>query len=200
MSLQWEIVTLKSGGVLNDAKKRQGTEKRQGTVLCPEEKIKQRHRTVPCPYVNELGYRESGNNYSAVNQNGCLGKYQIENIALEDIGFKDGNGNWTSLANSYGVYSNNDFLNSPNVQEIAIRKIHKKTWGYIKSYGLEKYIGSTYNGVIVTESGLLAACHLVGIGTMNEVLPTGAIAWDGNHVPAHEYMSSFGGYDISEVC
>lgn len=150
-------------------------------------------------FLNDLGNRESSNNYKAVNQYGYLGRYQIGNIALQDIGFKDSSGKWTSLANSYGVYSNRDFLNSPNAQEIAIRAIHKKTCGYIKNYGLDKYIGTTYNGVIVTQSGLLAACHLVGVGTMKDVLPTGAIAWDGNHVPAHDYMASFGGYDISEV-
>lgn len=120
-------------------------------------------------------------------------------VAFQDIGFKDSSGNWTSLANSYGIYSNNDFLNSPNAQEIAIRATHKKTCGYIKNYGLDKYIGSTYNGVTITQSGLLASCHLVGVGAMRKSLATGEIVWDGNGVPAYEYMESFGGYDISEV-
>ena len=66
-------------------------------------------------------------------------------------------------------------------------------------YGLDSYIGTVYCGVEVTRSGLLAACHLVGVGNMRDALPTGAIKYDGNGVPASQYMDLFGGYDISEV-
>ena len=66
-------------------------------------------------------------------------------------------------------------------------------------YGLDSYIGTVYCGVEVTQSGLLAVCHLVGVGNMRDALPTGAIKYDGNGVPASQYMDLFGGYDISEV-
>ena len=37
-------------------------------------------------------------------------------------------------------------------------------------YGLDSYIGTVYCGVEVTQSGLLAACHLVGVGNMRDAL------------------------------
>jgi hypothetical protein len=60
-------------------------------------------------------------------------------------------------------------------------------------YGLDSYIGTVYCGVEVTQSGLLAAYHLVGVGNMRDALPTGAIKYDGNGVPASQYMDLFGG-------
>ena len=66
-------------------------------------------------------------------------------------------------------------------------------------YGLDSYIGTVYCGVEVTRSGLLAAFHSVGVSNMRDALPTGAIKYDGNGVPASQYMDLFGGYDISEV-
>ena len=66
-------------------------------------------------------------------------------------------------------------------------------------YGLDSYIGTVYCVVEVTQSGLLAAFHSVGVSNMRDALPTGAIKYDGNGVPASQYMDLFGGYDISEV-
>lgn len=60
-------------------------------------------------------------------------------------------------------------------------------------YGLDSYIGTVYCGVEVTQSGLLAAYHLVGVGNMRDALPTGAIKYDGNGVPASQYMDLYGG-------
>lgn len=150
-------------------------------------------------FLNELGMRESSNIYSKKNQFGYLGRYQMGNLALQDAGFMNGAKEWTSTANSYGVYSEADFLNNPAAQDAAIAAYHTKVCGYIRNYGLDSYIGTVYCGVEVTQSGLLAACHLVGIGNMRDALPTGAIKYDGNGVPASQYMDLFGGYDISEV-
>lgn len=149
--------------------------------------------------MNELGMRESSNIYSKKNQFGYLGRYQMGNLALQDAGFMNGAKEWTSTANSYGVYSEADFLNNPAAQDAAIAAYHTKVCGYIRNYGLDSYIGTVYCGVEVTRSGLLAACHLVGVGNMRDALPTGAIKYDGNGVPASQYMDLFGGYDISEV-
>ena len=51
----------------------------------------------------------------------------------------------------------------------------------------------------MTKSGLLASCHLVGIGAMADALLSGKMVWDGNKTPASEYMTIFSGYDIIEV-
>ena len=62
-------------------------------------------------FLDALGMRESSNNYQAVNEFGYLGRYQMGALALEDIGFKNGAGEWTEMAHTHGIYTNSDFLN-----------------------------------------------------------------------------------------
>lgn len=150
-------------------------------------------------FLESLALRESSGDYDVVNQFGYLGRYQLGGMALQDAGFLDEAGNWTELANSHGVYSEEDFLGNPKAQEKAIRTYHTKLCSYIKSYGLDEYLGKQYCGVKITQSGLLAACHLVGVKAMSRALATGEIVCDGNGVPASEYLELFSGYRISEV-
>ena len=150
-------------------------------------------------FLDALAMSESSDNYGAKNQFGYLGRYQMGKAALQDVGLKDASGEWTEYANALGIYSNEDFLNSPDVQDMAIKECHKKVCGYIIAYDLNCYIGTIYQGVIVTKSGLLAACHLVGARNMKNALQNGSVVKDGNGVPAHIYMKRFAWYDISEV-
>lgn len=150
-------------------------------------------------FLDALGFRESTDNYALVNSYGYMGRYQMGGEALEEAGFKDAEGNWTELANSYGIYSSEDFLNCPEGQDYAIAAYHKVVCRYIRAYDLERYIGTTYCGVKVTRSGLLAGCHLVGIGSMKKALASGEPSYDGYGTPASEYLELFGGYNIRKV-
>ena len=150
-------------------------------------------------FLDALGFRESTDNYALVNSYGYMGRYQMGGEALEEAGFKDAEGNWTELANSYGIYSKEDFLNCPEGQDYAIAAYHKVVCRYIRAYDLEQYIGKTYCGVKVTRSGLLAGCHLVGIGSMKKALASGEPSYDGYGTPASEYLELFGGYNIRKV-
>lgn len=150
-------------------------------------------------FLDALGFRESTDNYALVNSYGYMGRYQMGGAALEEAGFKDAEGNWTELAHSFGIYSKEDFLYSREGQEYAIRAYHKTVCRYIRYYELEQYIGTTYCGVKVTRSGLLAACHLVGIGSMKKALTSGETVRDGYGTPASEYLELFGGYNIWPV-
>ena len=150
-------------------------------------------------FLDALGMRESTDNYAAVNRYGYMGRYQMGGSALEEAGFKNEDGSWTALAHSYGIYSKQDFLSSPTGQNAAIAAYHKKICSYIRYYGLDKYLGTSYCGVTVTRSGLLAACHLVGVGRMKSALASGTHAYDGNRTPAKEYMARFAGFDIAQV-
>ena len=105
------------------------------------------------------------------------------------------------------------FLNSPHAQEIAIDKYIKTQWGYIKSkkYNLTRFIGRKYDGFTITESGLIAAAHLCGIGKLNSFLKDfeqhGKLEKqyvinhysDKNKVPLTEYMRIFAGYNFKEI-
>ena len=152
-------------------------------------------------FLESLGFRESSNNYDIVNKQGYMGKYQFGSIALRDIGFYDNNNNWTEKASEYGVYSKETFLNNPEAQEAAIRMLLKNNWRYLTNYGLLDYIGTTMNGVLITEFGLLAAAHLVGIGGLKKAIEAGDLTSvkDGNGVTAKEYMELFGGYNVDEI-
>ena len=150
-------------------------------------------------FLDSLGFRESTDNYALVNSYGYMGRYQMGGEALQEAGFKDADGNWTELANSYGIYSKEDFLNCPEGQDYAIAAYHKVVCRYIRAYDLERYIGTTYCGVKVTRSGLLAGCHLVGIGSMKKALASGEPSYDGYGTPASEYLELFGGYNVRAV-
>jgi len=105
------------------------------------------------------------------------------------------------MANNLGIYSNQDFLNSPGVQDKAMNMFLNKNWGYVRNSGLLKYVGTSMNGVTITESGLVAATHLVGIGKLQRALNNGDLASeaDGNGTTALSYMTKFGGYNIDSI-
>ena len=65
---------------------------------------------------------------------------------------------------------------------------------------LKKYIdnfdGQIVHGILVTESGLLAAAHLGGQGSVKKWFRTGKVRSDGNGVKITSYMEKFGGYNL----
>lgn len=165
-----------------------------------------RYKTLE-EWLEELGKRESGGNYSAVNSYGYLGKYQMGEGALTDIGYYNGkspsllqewNGKFTGMDN---VYSKEDFLNNSQAQENAIRKYMKKQWEYAKSYGYDKNIGTVINGNEITPSGLLAGMHLIGhTGIGNYLKNNGQKKiTDGYDTNVEEYLKKFSGYDVSTI-
>ncbi len=65
---------------------------------------------------------------------------------------------------------------------------------------LQKYIdefdGQVVNGILITESGLLAAAHLGGAGSVRKWFRTGKVKVDGNGVKITQYMKQFSGYSL----
>jgi hypothetical protein len=103
----------------------------------------------------------------------ALGRYQLTPLALQDIGLKDMDGNWTTDTSFYRVYhitSDNDFLQNEQAQEAAmtafITRLEQET-----TYA-QQYIGTTYIGVqgkpvTVTMSGIIAAAQREGGPAVN---------------------------------
>ena len=163
-------------------------------------------------FLEKLASVESGKtSYKTKSKFGYLGKYQMGEYALVDVGFYyesnndykniDWKGGWTKKAKEYNINSVNDFLNTPKAQEVAIRLYHNKIIEYIKHYNIDRFIGSKYNDIEITLSGLLAACHLVGITTIknfnfsnNNISPA-----DRNGTKAEKYLKLFENYDISII-
>lgn len=149
-------------------------------------------------FLEKLGYYESRNNYTIKNEYGYMGRWQLGHMALQDIGFMDSSYKYTSLAASYGVQSDEDFLNTPSAQDYCVLEVHKKMLSYIKYYGDEQYIGQTKWDIKITLSGLIASAHLVGAGALHNMLKTGVVATDANGAKATFYLKELAGYNISK--
>lgn len=171
------------------------------TKVTTEGNCKEKNTKTYKDYMSKIGDIESTNNYQCVNEYGYMGRYQMGSLALIEAGYMDSNNNWTEYAGSMGVYSRDTFLNSSTAQDDAFYRFNRKQWTYIVNYGLDSYIGKEFNatGVTITPSGLLAACHLVGVGDMNNAFINGTNPVDANGTQASRYMELLYDYDISEV-
>jgi len=131
-------------------------------------------------FLDAIGFRESGNRYDIVNRYGYMGKYQFGKRTLKGLGIK---------------VTQDEFLNSPYIQEKAMYALLKQNKRSLRKY-IEKYDGKYVHGVLVTESGLLAAAHLGGAGSVKKWFRTGKVRKDGNGVKITSYMVMFNGYDL----
>ena len=131
-------------------------------------------------FLNDLGHQESGNRYDIVNRYGYMGRYQFGKSTLKTLKIK---------------VSTEAFLNSPDLQEYAMQQLLKYNKRKLQKY-IDEYNGKIVHGVLVTESGLLAAAHLGGPGSVRKWFRTGKVRKDGNGVKITSYMKKFGGYNL----
>ena len=131
-------------------------------------------------FLDAIGFKESGNRYHIVNRYGYMGRYQFGKKTLRGLGFKQ---------------SKEEFLNSPLIQEKAMTALLKQNKRSLRKY-IEEYDGKIVHGVLVTESGLLAAAHLGGAGSVKKWFRTGKVRRDGNGVKITSYMTKFSGYQL----
>ena len=132
-------------------------------------------------FLDDIGFRESSNNYKAVNQFGYLGKYQFGRKTLNSLGFEN--------------VSNREFLENISIQEEAMYALlnHNKK---ILRRQIQKYHGQTIHGIYNTESGILAAAHLAGAGNVRKFFRKGYEFKDGNGTKMTSYMILFSGYNL----
>ena len=129
-------------------------------------------------FLYDMAERESSNRYDVVNQYGYMGAYQFGSSTLKNLGYN---------------ISKKEFLNNPALQEEAMLKLLKANKHTLRRQ-IKKYDGKLVNGVLVTESGLLAAAHLVGAGTVRKWVRNGKKYTDGNGVDLTSYLVKFNGY------
>ena len=106
-------------------------------------------------FKEAIAFKESQGKYKKINTLGYMGKYQFGKETLKSIGIKD------SLA----------FLNNPKMQEKAFVALISKNKWELKDE-INRYSGKIVGGVKVTESGILAAAHLGGAGSVKRFLHT----------------------------
>lgn len=135
-------------------------------------------------FKEAIAFKESQGNYAAVNTLGYLGKYQFGVTTLELLGIK-----------------NPDlFLKSPVLQEKAFLANTKRN-KWVLRRDIKRFVGKKIDGILVTESGILAAAHLAGPGNVKRYLRSyGALdSEDAYGTDILSYMDKFSGFDTSFV-
>ncbi len=133
-------------------------------------------------FMDSIGFKESSNKYDAVNRLGYKGRYQFGGLALKDL----------------NLISRKDFLENKNLQDLSFISLCR-----INKFRLRKeikaFVGDTINNIKITESGLLAAAHLVGYKSVRKYLKSNGsiIRHDANKMSLETYLSRFSGYDLN---
>jgi arsenate reductase-like glutaredoxin family protein len=145
-----------------------------------ELRIKQYHEDELQRFLHDIGFRESGNRYDITNNWGYMGRYQFGKATLKGLGYN---------------VTKKEFLNNPQLQDSAMIDLLNHNKEKLQSY-IDIYDGKTINGMEITESGILAAAHLGGQGSVKRYFRNGKVFRDGNGTKITSYMKQFSGYDI----
>ena len=148
--------------------------------------------SVEIPYVGKtfvgfrqaIAYKESRGILNMVNPYGYMGKYQFGRSTLRTV----------------GVYDFQEFLRNASWQDKAFKAlIARNKWELRKE--IKTYKGRVINGIKITESGLIAAAHLGGAGSVKKYLRSNGRNGfkDGFGTSLKSYMKKFGGYDVSHI-
>jgi hypothetical protein len=135
-------------------------------------------------FKEAIAFKESQGKYKKINSLGYLGKYQFGTATLKTI----------------GVHNSAAFLNNPDLQEKAFLALLAKNKWELRDE-IEKYEGTLLNGIRVTESGILAAAHLGGVGSVKKYFKNNGKRYlrDAYGTSLRSYMKAFGGYDTSFI-
>ena len=145
-----------------------------------ELRIKQYHEEELQRFLHDIGHRESGNRYDITNTWGYMGRYQFGKSTLKGLGFN---------------VSKQQFLNNPHLQDSAMIALLNHNKEKLQTY-IDIFDGQTVNGMYVSESGILAAAHLGGQGSVKRYFKNGKIFSDAYGTKITSYMKQFSGYDI----
>ena len=143
--------------------------------------IKQYHNFELEKFLDAIGHRESTNRYDVVNPWGYMGRYQFGKSTLKGLGYD---------------VSRKEFLSNPKLQEEAMMALLNHNKEKLQKY-IDIFDGKTINGIYITESGILAAAHLGGQGSVKRYFKNGKVFRDGNGTKITSYMDKFSGYDIT---
>jgi hypothetical protein len=129
-------------------------------------------------YKEAIAFKESQGKYKKINSLGYLGKYQFGTETLKTVGVH----------------------NSPKMQEQAFVALLSKNKSELR-HVIEKYEGQIVSGILVTESGVLAAAHLGGVGSVKKFFKNNGNRYckDAYGTSIRSYMRDFGGYETSGI-
>ncbi len=133
-------------------------------------------------FLLQIAYGESRYNPGAHRDSSQYwGLYQIGTDGRRETGYGD---------IPYSVY-----IKHPEIQDLCMIELLKYNKKYMQSY-IDKYAGKIIDGILVTESGILALCQL-GCGAARSYLDSGIIPSEdanGNHP---RLLLKLGGYRLN---
>ena len=134
-------------------------------------------------YLLQIQYLESRYNHNANRLNSeYWGLYQIGHNIRKETG--------------YGDISKSVFLNHPEIQHLCMIKSLEMYQDIMKDY-INKYSGTIVDGILITESGILACSHLIGCEGTKRLLDKGVIPEkDINGNPIRHFFK-LGGYKLN---
>jgi hypothetical protein len=145
------------------------------------------HESEFLRFINDLGYRESGNNWLSVNMIGCFGEWQFDESTLQFLGYR------TITLNKFKI---NPEIFPRELQLKALKALIRVNLLLLTDY--EHYIGDSIGGVVITKSGMIAASHLGGAGSLQKFLDSnGRInKTDVLGTSILDYLEKFRHYDL----
>jgi len=135
-------------------------------------------------FKEAMGFKESQGKYGVINTLGYMGKYQFGSGTLKLM----------------GVYNTKQFIGNAKLQEqVFDLNVARNKW--ILRRDIKRFVGKRINGVVISESGMIAAAHLAGAGNVKKYLRSyGKMDFsDAYGSTVAYYMKRFSGFDISSV-
>jgi hypothetical protein len=135
-------------------------------------------------YKEAIGFKESQNKYYKINTLGYMGKYQFGIETLKSIGISD----------------SARFLNNPRLQEKAFVTLLSRNKFILQDY-IRKYEGKVISNIKITESGILAAAHLGGAGSVIKFFKSNGQrrVKDEYGTSIRSYLKEFAGYETKGI-
>jgi hypothetical protein len=146
------------------------------TEILPQPKVDRGFQA----FLDSLAFKESTNNYKSVNRWGYMGKYQFGHYTLHSLGYD---------------ISRTEFINNPDLQEKAMLTLLLHNQKNLSNV-IERWDGKYKGGILITESGILAAAHLGGPRNVRNYFRYGIDFKDANGTSISKYLKLFGGYEI----
>lgn len=137
-------------------------------------------------FMNRLSILESDGNSRAINKYGRMGKYQFDMGTISMLGINT---------------TREEFLNNSKLQDstlILFLKDNRRSLSKV----IKEFSNTTYDGIPITRSGILAAAHFAGpIGVLAYFYPDDS-RWskgktkDANGATVQLYLQKFANYNL----
>jgi hypothetical protein len=149
---------------------------------------KKHHEAEFGRFISDLGRSESGNNWLCVNCIGCFGEWQFAESTVHYLGYKN---------ITLRKFRTNPAIFPREKQREVLESLIKVNLALLRDY--DRFIGDTVGGVVITKSGMIAASHLGGAGSLKLfLLSNGRISkTDILGTSVCDYLNKFRYYDLN---